>query len=85
MVSEQAESLLGVLLSNALLKCLALVPKLNDCFSVGVEGCDRCSHAAGEGRPCHTATENMIIVTLEKTGAVQIWNGPLMGTTWRLT
>ncbi len=50
---EISESLPRVFLADALLKGLTFVPELDDGFSVGVEGGDRCAHAAGEGRPGH--------------------------------
>lgn len=50
---EVSESLPCVLLADALLKRLALVPELDDGLRVGVEGGDRRAHAAGEGCPSH--------------------------------
>lgn len=42
-----------MLLADALLKGLTFVPELNDGLRVGVDGGDRCAHAAGEGCPGH--------------------------------
>lgn len=50
---EVSESLLCVLLADALLERLAFVPELNDGLCIGVEGGDGCTHAAGEGCPGH--------------------------------
>lgn len=55
-VPEVVESLLVqvvLLLTQALLKQLALVPELDHCLGVGVEGGDGGGHAAGEGSPGH--------------------------------
>lgn len=50
---EISESLARVLLADALLEGLALVPELDDGLGVGVDGGDGCAHAAGEGSPGH--------------------------------
>lgn len=50
---EVSKGLAGVLLADALLKGLALVPELDDRLGVGVDGGDRGAHAAGEGGPGH--------------------------------
>lgn len=44
-----------LLLAEALLEELPLVPELDDRLGVGVEGGDRGGHAAGEGAPRHAA------------------------------
>lgn len=53
MFPEISKSLPRVLLADALLKGLTFVPELNDGLRVGVDGGDRCAHAAGEGCPGH--------------------------------
>lgn len=42
-----------MLLADALLEGLALVPELDDGLGVGVDSGDRGAHAAGEGGPGH--------------------------------
>lgn len=54
---EISESLPRVLLADALLEGLSLVPELDDGLRVGVDGGDRRAHAAGEGRPGHADDE----------------------------
>lgn len=51
--AEVSKGLPGVLLTDALLKGLALVSELDDGLGVGVDGGDRGAHAAGEGGPGH--------------------------------
>lgn len=55
--AEVSESLAGVLLADALLEGLALVPELDDGLGVGVDGGDRGAHAASEGGPGHAVEE----------------------------
>lgn len=43
----------GLLLTETLLKELALVPELDDRLGVGVQSGDGGGHAAGERSPCH--------------------------------
>lgn len=52
-LAQVSESLARVLLPDALLEGLALVPELDDGLGVGVDGGDGGAHAAGEGRPGH--------------------------------
>lgn len=76
-VPEVVEGLLVqvvLLLAEALLEELALVPELDDRLGVGVEGGDGGGHAAGEGAPRHAAgtdTQELAVIVISETSERQ--------------
>lgn len=76
-VPEVVEGLLVqvvLLLAEALLKELPLVPELDDRLGVGVEGGDGGGHAAGEGAPRHAAgtdTQELAVIAISETSERQ--------------